>query len=82
MFKRLSLLFAISLQILTWGVTSEASLSATPRAHFSLADFFKPFRPSTYKISSSSLLQALGKFLPVNYQKGVNNLSFEFSSNF
>ena len=73
MFKRLSLLLAISLHMLTWGITSDVSLSAAPKAYFSVADFFKPFRPSTYKISSSSVLQALGKFLPVNYQKGVNS---------
>ncbi len=29
------------------------------------------FHPSTYKMSSSFNLKALGKFLPVNYQKGV-----------
>ena len=69
MFKRLSLLLAISLYTLTWGgVTSRASLAATPRAHFSLAELFSP---STYKMSSSSILKALGRFLPLDYQKGV-----------
>jgi len=68
MLKRLSLLFAISLHTLTWGATSRASLAATPRAHFSLAELFSP---STYKMSSSSILKALGRFLPVDYQKGA-----------
>ena len=52
------------------GVASKDSLTSSSRAHFSLADLFSP---STYKMSSSSVLQALGKFLPVNYQKGVNS---------
>jgi hypothetical protein len=68
MLKRISLFFVISLHILTWGVTSEASLAATPRAHFSLAELFTP---STYKMSAGSLLKALGRFLPIDYQKGV-----------
>ena len=72
MLKRWILFLAISLHTLSYAVTSEASLPAASRGRFSLADFFKPFRPSTYKMSSSSVLQALGKFLPVNYQKGVN----------
>jgi hypothetical protein len=74
MLQRFCLMLLVSLQALAWGgVTSEASLTHPSKTRFSLSDFFKPFRPSTYKMSSSSVLQALGKFLPVQYQKGVNS---------
>ena len=53
------------------GVTSEAASQASPKA-FSLSDFFKPFQLPISKVSSSDVLKALGKFLPVHYQKGVN----------
>ncbi len=69
MLKRLSLFLAISLHTLSYAVIPEASVTTTTKAHFSLAELFSR---STYKMSASSVLQALGKFLPVNYQKGVN----------
>jgi hypothetical protein len=74
MLQRFCLMLLVSLQALAWGeFTSEAFLTHPSKTRFSLSDFFKPFRPSTYKMSSSSVLQALGKFLPVQYQKGVNS---------
>jgi hypothetical protein len=68
MLKRISLFFVISLHILTWGVTSEASLAATPRAHFSLAELFTP---STYRVSAFSVFKSLGGLFSVNYSKGA-----------
>jgi hypothetical protein len=54
------------------GVTSEAASQASPKG-FSLADIFKPFQLPISKVSSSDVLKALGKFLPVIYQKGITS---------
>ncbi len=50
------------------GVTSKESRTSSSKAHFCFADVFSH---STYRVSSSSVLQALGKFLPVIYQQGT-----------
>ena len=54
------------------GVSSEAASQAIPKA-FSLSDFFKPFQLPISKVSSSDVIKALGKFLPVRYQKGITS---------
>ena len=73
MLKRISLLLAISLHTLMWGgVTSEAASQVSPK-RFSRADIFKPFQLPISKVSSSDVLKALGKFLPVIYQKGITS---------
>ena len=64
---------AISLHTLMWGgLASEAASQASPKG-FSVADFFKPFQLPISKVSSSDVLKALGKFLPVRYQKGITS---------
>ena len=53
-------------------MTSEATSQTSPKG-FSLADVFKPFQLPISKVSSSDVLKALGKFLPVIYQKGITS---------
>ena len=72
MLQRFCLILAISLHTLTWGgVEPETSLTNLSKARFSLSDFFKPFQQPLIKVSSSDVLRALGKFLPIHYQKGI-----------
>ena len=73
MLKRISLLIAISLHTLMWGgVASGATSEASPKC-FSLPDIFKPCRLPISKISSSDVLRALGKLLPVHFQKRITS---------
>ncbi len=70
MLKKLRLLAYVSLHMVIQGAAGESSFQAKG----SISNFFESLFSSTQKISSvdsTSLLQSLGRFLPVKYQKGV-----------